>query len=35
MSPIVDSRIKTLDVRIPLLHIEFKVKTIEHMSSSE
>ena len=33
MGPVVDSRIKPLDVRIPVLHIEYEVRGVEHNSS--
>jgi hypothetical protein len=35
MGPVVDSRIKPLDVGIPLLHVEYEVMGDEHNSSSK
>lgn len=35
MGPTVDSRIKTPDDGIPVLHIEYEVKTTEHNSLVE
>jgi hypothetical protein len=35
MNPTIDSRIKPPDVGIPVLQIEFEVKTTEHNSSPE
>jgi hypothetical protein len=35
MGPTVDSKIKTPDDGIPMLHIEYEVKTVEHNSLVE
>ena len=35
MGPIINLRIKTPDVAIPMLRIEFDVRTIEYSSSTE
>jgi hypothetical protein len=35
MDPAIDSRIKPLDARIPVLQIEYEVRAAEHNSSAE
>ena len=35
MVPTIDSRLKAPDVEIPVLHIEFEVRVVEHNSSDE
>ena len=35
MGPTVDSTMTSLDVKIPLLHIELEVRAVEHHSVAE